>query len=353
MTGTGSAAPISTRSRRHSSLRARLTVLAGAVVVISVLVTAAVVTVIASDNLVIGLLVGGAVGGVGVLGCFLIARTVLRPLHEITVAARELSVDTLDGRLRYRGSNDEVTELADTFDRMLDRLAAAFDSQKRFVANASHELRTPLAVMRTEIDVTLADERASVEDLRRMGTVVRNASRRANELIEALLLLARTEAQTGQRLAKRVDVDLALGVPSTLKAVEAEIGRLGLVVTTQFAPAPVVGDPSLLERLAGNLIENAVRYNVPGGTLVVRTGSGGGWSRLTVENSGPILDPSEVPSLFEPFRRGGAERTGTRGAGLGLSIVRAVVDAHGGTVHAVARPGGGLSVTAELPSPGR
>jgi signal transduction histidine kinase len=235
---------------------------------------------------------------------------------------------------------------------MLDRLGAAFGSQKRFVANASHELRTPLAVMRTEIDVTLADPDASREELRRMGVVVRNASTRANELIEALLLLARTEAQAGRRLNKQVPVDLAMGVPTTLDAVAAEVARLGLAVSTDFSPAMVIGDPSLLERLAGNLVENAVRYNVHHGRLAVRTGSDGACAYLVVANTGPELDPAEVPGLFEPFRRGGIERTGTRGAGLGLSIVRAVVDAHGGTVRAQAMQGGGLEVTVALPAAG-
>jgi signal transduction histidine kinase len=182
-----------------------------------------------------------------------------------------------------------------------------------------------------------------------MGTIVRDASSRANELIEALLLLARTEAQAG-RLAKQVPVDLARGVPSTLSAIAVETARLSLDVQTDFAPAIVVGDPSLLERLAGNLVENAVRYNVVHGKLSVRTGTDGRQAWLVVANDGPELEQSDVPGLFEPFRRGGVERTGTRGAGLGLSIVRAVANAHGGTVQAVARQGGGLEVTVSLPA---
>jgi len=302
-----------------------------------------------TDLLVKGFLALVAIGVAGVAGGHLLTGRALRPLHQVTATARRLSTETLDHRLHHTGPDDEVKELADTFDGMLDRLSAAFGSQKRFVANASHELRTPLAVMRTEIDVTLADPDATVEDLRRMGTVVRDASSRANELIEALLLLARTEAQAG-RLAKQVPVDLARGVPSTLAAVAAETERLALQVTTDFAPAIVVGDPSLLERLAGNLVENAVRYNVTQGVLNVRTGSDGRQAWLVVANDGPELDQREIPGLFEPFRRGGVERTGTRGAGLGLSIVRAVAGAHGGTVQAVTRPGGGLEVTVLIPA---
>ena len=305
-----------------------------------------------SELLVKGLLALLVISAAGVAGGYLVTGRALRPLHQVTATARRLSTETLDHRLGHAGPDDEVKELADTFDEMLDRLSAAFGSQKRFVANASHELRTPLAVMRTEIDVTLADPDASREELRRMGVVVRDASRRANELIEALLLLARTEAQAGRRLNKQVSVDLALGVPVTLGAVAAEIERLNLDVSTDFSPAMVVGDPSLLERLAGNLVENAVRYNIHHGRLSVRTFSDGRLAHLVVANTGPELDPSEVPGLFEPFRRGGVERTGTRGSGLGLSIVRAVVDAHGGTVRARPLPGGGLEVTVSLPTVG-
>ena len=203
--------------------------------------------------------------------------------------------------------------------------------------------------MRTEIDVTLADPDASREELRRMGVVVRDASRRANELVDALLVLARSEAQAGRRLDRQVRVDLALGVPVTLGAVAAELARLDLDVKTDFSPALVVGDPSLLERLAGNLVENAVRYNVHHGRLSVRTVTDGNYAQLVVGNTGLEVDPADVPGLFEPFRRGGVERTGTRGAGLGLSIVRAVGDAHGGTVRAQPLRGGGLEVTVALP----
>jgi signal transduction histidine kinase len=242
-----------------------------------------------------------------------------------------------------------VKELADTFDDMLDRLSAAFGSQRRFVANASHELRTPLSVMRTEIDVTLADPDASVAELRRMGTVVRAASDRANDLIEALLLLAGTEAQAAGRLNRQIPVDLAVGVRSTLAAVGPDSERLQLTVHTDLRPALVLGDPNLLERLAGNLVENAVRYNVRGGQVTVRTGTDGENVYLAVANTGPEVSTTEVPGLFEPFRRGGRGRTGTRGAGLGLSIVGAVANAHGGTVGAVPQEGGGLEVTVVLP----
>ncbi|BEL11975.1 HAMP domain-containing sensor histidine kinase [Actinoplanes sichuanensis] len=291
-----------------------------------------------------------AVGIVGIALAYAVTGRALRPLRDVTQTAQRLGEETLDQRIRYSGADGEVAELARTFDAMLDRLAAAFESQKRFVANASHELRTPLAVMRTEIDVTLSDDEADVAEFRRMAKVVRNASERANGLVDALLVLARSEAQSGRRLVRKVPADLSLSVQNALSAVKAEAERLKLEVTTELGPAPVVGDPSLLDRLAGNLIENAIRYNHLLGRLWLRTESSGGRAMLIVGNTGYEVEPADVPGLFEPFRRGGWERTGSRGSGLGLSIVRAVCDAHGGTVRAVAQEGGGLEVTVTLPA---
>ncbi|HLL67635.1 MAG TPA: HAMP domain-containing sensor histidine kinase [Micromonosporaceae bacterium] len=290
------------------------------------------------------------VGAIGVVIAYLVTGRALRPLHRVTAMARRLSGETLDERINYDGPDDEVAELAGTFDAMLDRIAAAFDSQKRFVANASHELRTPLAVMRTEVDVTMSDPDADVAEFRRMCTVVSDASMRANALVDALLLLARTEAQAGRRLVRKVPADLTAGVAAALSAMGAEARRLNLDVQSDLRPAPVVGDPRLLDRLAGNLIENAVRYNHLGGWVQVRTGSDDRSTRLVVANTGFEVEAADVPTLFEPFRRGGRERTGARGSGLGLSIVRAVCEAHGGTVSAVARAGGGLEVTVTLPA---
>ncbi|MGC4896484.1 sensor histidine kinase [Micromonospora sp. DT31] len=305
----------------------------------------------AADELLLkGLLALLATSVVGVAGAYLLAGRALRPLHQVTATARRLGETTLDERIGWSGADDEVAELAETFDAMLDRITGAFEAQKRFVANASHELRTPLAVMRTEIDVTLSDDEADLAEYRRMAGVVRDASERANGLVDALLVLARSEAQAGRLLARRAESDLAVGTANALSAVAREVERIGLKVHTSLRPAPVVGDPGLLDRLAGNLIENAVRYNHLQGRIWVRTGTDGQRSWLVVGNTGFEVVPAEVPGLFEPFRRGGQERTGARGSGLGLSIVRAVCHAHGGTVKAVAQPGGGLEVTVTLPS---
>jgi signal transduction histidine kinase len=326
------------------TLRLRLTLLNGGLLV------GAAILLLVVKGLMADLVAVLLVSVLGVAVGYLVAGRALRPLHGVTATARRLSGETLDERIRYAGADDEVAELAATFDAMLDRLAEAFETQKRFVANASHELRTPLAVMRTEIDVTLSDPDADLAEYRRMATVVRDASERANALVQSLLVLASSEAQAGRRLVRKVPADLSTGVSAALSAVKSETGRLNLAVHTDLRPAPVVGDPSLLDRLAGNLIENAVRYNHLGGRLWVSTGGDATRATLVVGNTGFEVDPADVPGLFEPFRRGGRERTGGRGSGLGLSIVRAVCDAHGGSVSAIALPGGGLEVTVALPA---
>lgn len=286
----------------------------------------------------------------GVVSWWLVGRA-LGPLHAVTATARRLSAESLDTRLALHDARGEVADLAAGFDAMLDRLQAAFDAQRRFVANASHELRTPLAVLRTEVDVTLADPAADVAELRRMGEVVRAATRRADELIAGLLLLARSEVPSAVDPAAVRTVDLADVVVPAVAATRAEALRRGLRITEQRAPAPTVGDPVLLERVAGNLVENAVRHNVPAGRVEIRTGRRGPVAELCVSSGGPEIAADRVDELFEPFRRGPVDRTaGTPGSGLGLSIVRAVVHAHGGTVTAEPVPGGGLTVTVLLPA---
>jgi signal transduction histidine kinase len=278
---------------------------------------------------------------------WVITGQVLRPLHDVTATARRLSAESLDDRLRLPGPRDEVAELADTFDAMLDRLQAAFDAQRRFVANASHELRTPLAVVRTEIDVTLADPAADDAELRRMAGVIRDATLRAQQLVEGLLLLARTEDSA---LRATEPVDLAALAGAAVRLAEPESRNRGLRVGVRTQRAPVVGDPALLERVVGNLVENAVRHNVDGGWVEVCTAQAESQVMLQVSGSGEVVAPDAVDALFEPFHRGGVARTSRDGAGLGLSIVRAVVTAHGGTVHADPVPAGGLTVTVHLPA---
>jgi signal transduction histidine kinase len=296
-----------------------------------------------------GLLVLLVVGAVGVGAAYVLAGRVLRPLQQITSTAQRLSAEQLDARIALPGPEDELKDLADTFDAMLDRLQAAFEAQRRFVADASHELRTPLAVMRTEVDVALADPDASAAELRAAARVVRDATMRADRLVDSLLLLASSDRLAIDGLPMRERVDLPAACAAAVSAVQREADDRSIAITTSYAPAAVLGDSGLLERLVGNLVENAVRHNVDGGWIRVDTGTVAGRSRLQVMSTGAPVAPEDVEGLFEPFRRAGTARTARRGAGLGLSIVRAVALAHGGSASADARPGGGLTVTVDLP----
>ena len=289
---------------------------------------------------------------VAVLFGWVIAGRVLGPLHRMTAAAKRLSEQNLHERIALDGPDDELKELADTFDAMLGRLESAFDSQRRFVANASHELRTPLSVMRTEVDVTLADPDATPEELRRMAEVVRDATRRCDALIDGLLVLARSD----RGLSRQTRVDVAELADYALAQAAGEAAAAGVSLRSQLEPVSVQGDAALLGRLIENLVENGLRHNVdgPGGWVEVRTAARPGpepGAVVSVLNTGPVVDGDAVPGLFEPFRRLGRDRVGSaRGVGLGLSIVRSVAAAHGGTVTAEPRPGGGLTVTVALPA---
>jgi signal transduction histidine kinase len=277
---------------------------------------------------------------------WVVAGRVLRPLQRITATAKRLSERTLHQRIALEGPDDELKELADTFDGMLARLDAAFDAQRRFAANASHELRTPLAISRTEVDVALADPDTPDAELRAMGERVRDATQRSERLIEGLLTLARSE----QQLRRREPADLADAAAQAVEQARREGGAAGLRVLTGLRPAPVEGDPALLERMVANLVENAVRHNQPDGWLEVTTGISDGRAFVQVANGGRDVPADQVEGLFEPFRRlHGRVASPTRGAGLGLSIVRSVAGAHGGHAHAGALPDGGLEVTVRLP----
>jgi signal transduction histidine kinase len=287
----------------------------------------------------------GALTGLSVLLGWAVAGRVLRPLQRITATAQRVSQDNLDERIGLEGPRDELKELADTFDGMLERLSGAFASQRRFVANASHELRTPLSVIRTEVDVTLADPDATNAELRSMGETVRDATIATERLIQALLTLARSEGG----IVRRDAADLADGARVALAHAAQEAADLHLEMRSDLGPAPVQGDRPLLERLVGNLVENAVRHNRPGGMVEVRTAQAAGRSVVEVRNDGALVPADAVASLLEPFQRLDRGARGD-GAGLGLSIVRSVAEAHGGSVELRARPSGGLVVRVSLPA---
>jgi signal transduction histidine kinase len=280
------------------------------------------------------------------LGWFAAGR-VLRPLRQMTAAARTISAGNLHQRLALSGPRDEFKQLGDTFDDLLTRLEASFAAQRRFVANAAHELRTPLTVERTLLQVALADPDASAASLRAACEELLASGRDQERLLEALLTLAISQ----RGLDRREPVDLAQLAGRSVDARRGEIERRGLQLISTLAPAPAAGDPTLIERSIANLLDNAIRYNRPGGRLELRTETDSTQAVLSVSNTGAVIAPDEIERLFEPFQRLNAERISADGhRGLGLSIVRAIVTAHNGTAVAVPQPGGGLVVTVSLPS---
>ncbi|MEU5922040.1 HAMP domain-containing sensor histidine kinase [Streptomyces sp. NPDC047141] len=270
-------------------------------------------------------------------------RRSLHRLTQVTAAARRIgSGSALDERLGLSGPHDEVRELGDTFDAMLDRLDRSFTAQRHFTAHASHELRTPLTVQRTALEIPLAQGRVPA-DLEPALRRALDANARTERLIDALLTLARGESE---HLTPH-PVDLADAAGSVAEDLAGEARASDVRVTTDLAPAPVAGDPSLLRQIALNLLANAVRHNRAGGTATVTTGVRGTRAFVEVANTGPVLDPEEVPALFEPFRQGTSHRG--KGLGLGLAVVRAITVTHQGEVTATPRPDGGLTVRVELP----
>jgi signal transduction histidine kinase len=277
---------------------------------------------------------------------WVVAGRAFAPLRAIVTAARGVSGESLTRRVALRGPNDELHELADTFDEMLERLDSAFASQKRFVADASHELRTPLTVLRTEVEVSLADPNASAAELRATAEVVREEVRRLEALLESLLALARSEARA---LAKQGSVDVGELTRRVVSRLQPEAALRDVLLTVDAEPAVVNGDAGLLERLIFNLVDNAVAHNCGGGFAEVRVEPRGDAAALTVTNTGPHVPDESVGLLTEPFHRLDRRRD-RRGAGLGLSIVRAVAAAHGGRLELSARPDGGLVADVELPA---
>ncbi len=277
---------------------------------------------------------------------WLVAGRVLRPLRTITSAAREISATDLHRRLALAGPDDEFKELGDTFDGLLERLDASFQAQRQFVANASHELRTPLARLKTLAQVALADPNASVESLRAAHDRVLASEQQLEQLIDALLSLARGECG----LERRQSVDLAGLAGDVLAERGGEIERRGLRLNTTLEAARVQGDPQLLERLAANLIDNAIRHNTAGGRIDVATATAAGASVLAVANDGPLVPVGELERLQAPFERLGEARTDrSDGHGLGLSIVHAIATAHGAQLDVGSRPEGGLAVEVRFP----
>lgn len=279
---------------------------------------------------------------------WVIAGRVLRPLRMITTAARDISATNLHRRLALTGPDDELKELADTFDGLLARLETSFESQRRFVANASHELRTPLTRLKTVVQVALADPTADMESLRAAHERVLASEEQLEQLIDSLLTLASGE----QAVRREEPLDLATVTAEVLGARAAEIERRDLQLDQTLDGAGAAGAPPLVDRLVENLIDNAILHNTPGGRIEVMTTTRSGRGVLRVSNTGAVIPAGELARISQPFQRLGTERTNHGGGyGLGLSIVYAIATAHEATVDIRARAGGGLTVEVVFPRP--
>jgi signal transduction histidine kinase len=289
---------------------------------------------------------------------WLMAGRVLSPLRTITAAARRISARSLHQRIAMTGPDDELKELGDTFDQLLGRLDASFRAQRQFVANASHELRTPLARQRTLLEVALRDRQATNASLRLACERALAAGEQQERLIAALLTLARGE----RGLDAFEPFDLGAVAADALEARRDETQARGVTVTADLGAAPALGDPRLAERLAANLADNAIRYNVPGGQVEITAGRRDDRAFLAVTNTGPVIPPDQLGRLFQPFERLAEGRRasgpgtdqistdqGGPGLGLGLAIVSAIAAAHGAALHAVTRAAGGLAIEVVFP----
>jgi signal transduction histidine kinase len=277
---------------------------------------------------------------------WLIAGRFVRPLRAIITTARDISASNLHRRLGVRGRGDEFTELGQTLDDLFGRLEASFQAQRHFIANASHELRTPLTAGRALLQVALADPEPTAGTLRATCEELVELGDQQERLISALLALA--GSQRGIRQLECLDLADIAG--DALLARQEEAERHGIHLRAALAAAPVTADPSLAESLVANLLDNAIRHNLPGGQAEVSTALTTAGAVVSVSNTGTLVPPDAVQDLFQPFRQLGTQRTRHgEGYGLGLAIVRAIADAHGAALTARARPAGGLDIEVTFP----
>jgi signal transduction histidine kinase len=277
---------------------------------------------------------------------WLIAGRFVRPLRSIITTARDISASNLHRRLGLRGRGDEFTELGETLDDLFRRLEASFDSQRHFIANASHELRTPLSAGRALLQVAITDPEPTVETLRATCEELVELGDRQESLIRALLSLANSQ----RGLGPTESVDLAAITQKAILDRQHEAGRHGISLSAALGPAPATADPSLAESLIGNLIDNAIRHNRPGGQVEISTALTTAGAAITVGNTGTLIPPDAVEYLFQPFRQLGTQRIRhNEGHGLGLPIIRAIADAHGAALTASPRPHGGLDMEVIFP----
>jgi signal transduction histidine kinase len=277
---------------------------------------------------------------------WLIAGRFVRPLRSIIATTRDISASNLHRRLGLRGRGDELTELGETIDDLFTRLESSFDSQRNFIANASHELRTPLSAGRALLQVAIADPEPTVDSLRETCEELLELGDRQERLIAALLTLASSQRGLGQTES----LDLAEITRKAVRDRQHEAGSRGVSLSSVLGPAPATADPSLAESLIANLIDNAIRHNIPGGQVSISTAMTGAGAAITVGNTGALIPPDAVEHLFQPFRQLGTQRIRHNGGhGLGMAIIRAIAEAHGAALSASPRAQGGLDIAVTFP----
>ena len=279
---------------------------------------------------------------------WLMAGRVLRPLRAMTATTRQISEENLHERLALRGPDDELKDLGDTIDGLLGRLETAFEAQRRFVANASHELRTPLAMMRTSVDVALGKPQPPPE-VRVLAGQARRGAGPGRQAPRGPVVAGPSTARCPRRTDRGFAGGSRVRRPHRGTTGHFDVSRLTVLDGT--VAGEVLGNETLLARLVANVVSNAVRHNVPDGMVVLANGRRDGMAYLVVDSGGRVLDEEAVQELAQPFHRLGPERVANNnGAGLGLSIVRAIATAHGGALELHARPEGGLRVMVLLPA---
>jgi signal transduction histidine kinase len=278
---------------------------------------------------------------------WVVAGRVLRPIGRITSVARDIQATDLSRRIELPGPEDELKQLGDTFDAMLARLDAAFAAQRQFVADASHELRNPLAIIRTNVDVALADPHADPDDLRHTITVVKRASDRMARLVDDLLALARRQ----EPILEHEPVDLGAAVVEASDDFVVPAAARDIVLDRAIAPGVIViGDRDALKRAVANLLENAVRLAPSGSRIRLATGSEDDRAWIAVADEGPGIAPEDQAHVFDRFWRADKARArADGGTGLGLAIVRQIAESHGGQVRLQSKPGVGSSFVIWLP----
>ena len=278
---------------------------------------------------------------------WVVAGRVLRPIGRITSVARDIQATDMSRRIELPGPDDELKQLADTFDAMLARLDAAFEAQRQFTADASHELRNPLAIIRTNVDVALADPHADPDDLRHTMAVVKRASDRMARLVDDLLALARRQEPTLEHEL----VDLGVAVYEASEDFMVPAAARDIVLDRAIAPRVVVtGDRDALKRAVANLLDNAVRLAPAGSRIRLATGSEGDRAWIAVADEGPGISAEDQLHVFDRFWRADKARSrADGGTGLGLAIVRQIVEGHGGHVRLQSKVGLGSSFVIWLP----